>query len=187
MQRLDRYRTAEYVDQWRQQWGKPVIVDECGYEGDIEPSWGNVPATELVRRFWEGAVRGGYVGHGETYYRADEQLWWAKGGELTGQSPSRIDFLRRITAEAPGGILEPVGAPADTDAPAAGVAGQYHLIYFGLSQPLFCTLTPPPGRYRVEIIDTWHMTIDELPGTFESGRVDLPGRAYIAVRLTAAA
>ncbi|MEV4580430.1 DUF5605 domain-containing protein [Nonomuraea jabiensis] len=69
-----------------------------------------------------------------------------------------------------------MGAPADTDAPAAGVAGQYYLIYFGLSQPLFCTLTPPPGRYRVEIIDTWHMTIDELPGTFECGRVDRPCR-----------
>lgn len=63
---------------------------------------------ELTRRFWEGAVRGGYVGHGETYYNEKEVLWWSKGGELTGTSPERIAFLRRIIEQSPGGILNPL-------------------------------------------------------------------------------
>jgi hypothetical protein len=74
VQRVDLYRTAENVDDWRARWGKPVVVYECGYEGDIEPGWGNLNARELVRRCWEGAVRGGYVGHGETYLADDEIL-----------------------------------------------------------------------------------------------------------------
>jgi hypothetical protein len=67
VQRIDVYRTAENTDAWRQEWGKPVVIDECAYEGDIDQGWGNITGEEMVRRFWEGAVRGGYVGHGETY------------------------------------------------------------------------------------------------------------------------
>ena len=57
-----------------------MVVDECGYEGDLEHGWGNISGEEMLRRFWEGAVRGGYVGHGETYWDADEEIWWSKGG-----------------------------------------------------------------------------------------------------------
>lgn len=79
-----------------------------GGHGDIEHGWGNITGEELTRRFWEGAVRGGYVGHGETYYNEKEVLWWSKGGELTGTSPERIAFLRRIIEQSPGGILNPL-------------------------------------------------------------------------------
>ena len=54
---VDVYRTSENVDAWRRDWGKPVVVDECGYEGDLDHGWGNLTAEELVRRCWEGAVR----------------------------------------------------------------------------------------------------------------------------------
>ena len=67
VQRVDVYRTAENTDEWRERWGKPVVIDECAYEGDIDQGWGNITGEEMTRRFWEGAVRGGYVGHGETY------------------------------------------------------------------------------------------------------------------------
>ena len=46
---------------------KPVIYDECKYEGNIPRRWGNISAQEMVRRFWLGTCRGAYVGHGETY------------------------------------------------------------------------------------------------------------------------
>ncbi|MGW0665114.1 DUF5060 domain-containing protein [Streptodolium elevatio] len=103
MQGPDIYKTAEHIDAWRRQWGKPVVLDECGYEGNLEYAWGNLSGEELTRRCWEGAVRGGYVGHGETYHRDDEQVWWAKGGELVGDAPARIAFLRKVIEDAPGG------------------------------------------------------------------------------------
>jgi len=57
----------DWVTEWRETYRKPVIVDECRYEGNVEQRWGNISARELVHRFWLGTIRGGYVGHGETY------------------------------------------------------------------------------------------------------------------------
>jgi hypothetical protein len=48
LQRVDVYRTAENTDAWRAEWSKPVVVDECAYEGDIEQGWGNI--TDLPGR-----------------------------------------------------------------------------------------------------------------------------------------
>jgi hypothetical protein len=183
LQRVDVYRTAENTDLWRERWGKPVVVDECAYEGDLDQGWGNITAEELVRRCWEGAVRGGYIGHGETYVAEDEVLWWSKGGELKGESPPRIAFLRRVLEEGPEHGLDPL--PSERDLPWAGVPGEYYLAYFGFSRPRFRTVTLPPGpAYRVDVIDTWGMTVDTLEGTREGTfRVELPGRQYMAVRM----
>ncbi|WP_217231506.1 DUF5605 domain-containing protein [Streptomyces anulatus] len=185
VQATDPYTATVQVDAWRKEWGKPVVVDECGYEGNLESGWGNLSGRELTRRFWEAAVRGGYAGHGETYHRDDDQIWWAKGGELTGDSPARIAFLRRITQEAPGGILEPL--PHTLDIPQAGVGDDYLLHYFGFFRPSFRNITLPPDRhYRIDVIDTWNMTVDALPGTHTGTvRVELPGREYMALRITA--
>lgn len=185
LQRLDVYRTAENVDAWRTEWQKPIVLDEAGYEGDLDPGWGNLTGEELVRRFWEGAVRGGYVQHGETFDAADDVIWWSKGGRLRGTSPERIRFLAGIIADAPDGVLDPL--PSSWDAPSGGVEGRYVLTYFGFNQPRSRTVSVRRGtRYHVDVIDTWAMTIERLPGTFE-GRfsVELPGRPYQAIRLTA--
>jgi hypothetical protein len=181
VQRRDVYKTAEMTTEWRELWRKPVVIDECAYEGDIDQGWGNITGEEMVRRFWEGAVRGGYVGHGETYLRPDEILWWSKGGQLHGSSPARIAFLRRILEEAPR-ELEPMAI--DWDTPSAGVEGQYYLFYYGFNQPRFRRfLWDPTVAYTVDVIDTWNMTIERLPGV-RRGRftVDLPARPYIALR-----
>ncbi|MBT8226092.1 MAG: DUF5060 domain-containing protein [Dactylosporangium sp.] len=143
MQRVDVYRTTENVGVWRAEWGKPVVVDECGYEGDIEQGWGNLNAQELVRRCWEGTVRGGYVGHGETYLADDEVLWWSKGGVLKGESPARIAFLRAILEDAPGAGIDP--QPSPSDVPIGGVADRWQLAYFGFNQPRLHTFTMEPG------------------------------------------
>ncbi len=87
---------TERIALWRKEFGKPVSDDECCYEGDIGEAWGNISGQELVHRFWEGTVAGGYVTHGETYYNDEEKLWWAKGGTLVGQSVDRIAFLKSI-------------------------------------------------------------------------------------------
>lgn len=194
IQRVDVYRTAENTDQWREQWGKPVVIDECAYEGDIDQGWGNITGEEMTRRFWEGAVRGGYVGHGETYYPPaldgagsfgdhDEVLWWAKGGTLHGTSPSRIAFLERLQAEAPDGVWDPL--PSDWDVPWGGVAGRVKVGYFGFNRPRFRNVILDEGEWRVEVVDTWNTTIEEVPGTHRGQvRVDLPGRQFMAIRLT---
>lgn len=184
VQRIDVYKTAENTDEWRKQWNKPIVIDECGYEGDIDQGWGNIPGEEMTRRFWEGAIRGGYVGHGETYLRTDEVLWWSKGSNLYGSSPDRIGFLRSIMEEGPKEGLNPLYV--SWDAPAAGIVDKYYLFYYGFNQPRFREYRMNPGvKYKVEVIDTWNMSIEELQGTFEGRfRIELPGQQYMAVRMT---
>lgn len=88
----------------RDEYKKPVVIDECRYEGDIEPHWGNISAFEMVHRFWAVMLLGGYCTHGETFHREDDVLWWAKGGELYGKSVKRIAFLKDIMYELDGDI-----------------------------------------------------------------------------------
>ncbi|HLT68262.1 MAG TPA: DUF5605 domain-containing protein [Microbacterium sp.] len=185
IQRQDVYKTAEMTGEWREAWGKPVVIDECAYEGDIDQGWGNITGEEMTRRAWEGAVRGGYVGHGETYVDPDDVLWWAKGGALHGTSAERLGFLDRIVGEAPGGVLEPI--QVDWDVPRAGVEGEHLLYYFGFNQPTYRRfLTDPNVSWEIDIIDTWNMTIETLPGTYSGRfRIELPGKQFIAVRLRA--
>ena len=59
IQGVDKYLTTETTTEWREKWHKPVVVDECAYEGDIDMTWGNISGEEMVRRFWEGITRAG--------------------------------------------------------------------------------------------------------------------------------
>ena len=82
----------------------------------------------MLRRFWEGAVRGGYVGHRGPGTRGEE-IWSAKGGRLVGTSHARIGFLADVVAASPSGVLEPLAS--DFDVPWAGVEDQYLVSYHG--------------------------------------------------------
>ncbi|WP_461884183.1 hypothetical protein [Fusicatenibacter sp.] len=53
LQRIDLYRTAENVEIWRPQYGKPCVLDEIAYEGNLPFGWGNISGEEMTRRFWE--------------------------------------------------------------------------------------------------------------------------------------
>ena len=183
-QSIQRWNVEE-TGVWRDLYRKPVVVDECRYEGDIPRPWGCITAKEMVRRFWETAVRGGYCGHGETYLHPEDILWWAKGGVLHGESPARIAFFRRVFEEGPAEGHEPLIGTLDTSFPCAGKADEYYLAYFGIHQPRQQSFTLPEGcRFRGEIIDTWEMTITPIPGFLEGhATVELPGKPYIAVRL----
>ena len=177
------YWDVKRMRQWRAQYGKPVIDDECEYEGNIKRNWGNITARELVHRFWISVCYGGYAGHGETYEHPEDVLWWSKGGVLHGQSAPRIAFLRRIVEEGPRGI-EPLSGDFPWDRTPAGGCGDYRLIYLGEHQPRhFENGLPERGRYAVDVIDTWDMQIETL-GVFE-GKVELelPGRPHLALRV----
>lgn len=170
------------VTLWREQVKKPVIVDECRYEGNIHHNWGNITARQMTHNFWEGMVRGGYVGHGETFFHPDDILWWSKGGELHGESPARIAFLRQIVEASGLDAIRPLFEGWNLIG--GGKEGEYYLFYFGLAQPLRKEiLLPENAEFQVDVIDTWEMTITPLEGRF-SGRcfIPLPGKPQIAVR-----
>jgi hypothetical protein len=187
------------VPTWLQQYGKPVVVDECGYEGNIHLSWGDLSAEEMVHRLWLGFAAGGYVGHGETYVNEEEILWWSKGGTLSGASPKRIAFLRKI--------IEAVPAPGLYPAPRRAAGGitpnewivpggisshqvvshngtDYYLFYFGTHQPRYRYFALPQGSYRIDIMDAWNMTVERFADAVSGEvRVELPCRKYLAIRI----
>jgi len=201
------------VPVWRKMYGKPVVIDECGYEGNIHMSWGDLSPEEMVTRFWLGFTLGGYVGHGETYLNPEEVLWWSKGGALRGESPARIAFLRQVFEQAPdltpvekldmentnlmdGGFqklrahfvesgIPPIAAGGlSSEACGYNLEQGYYLFYYGLHQPAAQAYNLGDGRYQVDVIDTWNMTVETvLEQAAGETRVPLPGRKYIAVRI----
>jgi hypothetical protein len=173
----------ENIQDWRETYRKPVIIDECVYEGNVPTDWGNLPPEELVHRFWIGYCRGAYVTHGETYLHPDNLLWWAKGGKLYGKSAERIGFLKKIMMEAPPGDLTPFHNLWNKET-YLYKEGEYYLYYYGINQQAYAKIfLPKDGKFKVEVIDAWNMTIMPVQGEF-SGETDipLPGRSYVAVR-----
>ena len=189
IQRTETYRSSELVNEWREKYHKPVVLDEICYEGNIQFGWGNISGEEMTRRFWEAFCRGGYPGHGETYLSPDRILWWSHGGVLHGTSPERIKFLAKIMEETPGLGVEPM--PCKWDEVACRAAGfparkDYFIYYYTFMRPSFRDFYfDDTTEYQVEIIDTWEMTITD--GGIHKGqfRVQLPGKEYIAVRIKA--
>lgn len=185
IQRHEIFMTNEY----REKYNKPIVLDEIAYEGNIQYGWGNITGEEMLRRFWEGALRGGYPGHGETYLGYDNVLWWSHGGELHGESHKRVKFLHEIMLQTPCNGLKlgnrdwdcVCGFPQDDDV--AERTG-YCIYYFSIMQPLFRDFyLDDDNEYIVEVIDTWEMTITEI-GIFKGKfRVPLAGKQYMAVRV----
>ena len=151
---------------YRSQYKKPVIYDECRYEGDIPQGWGNITAQQMVQNFWAGTVSGCYVGHGETYKHPEDLLWWAKGGVLRGESPPRIAFLKDFIADAPPfDTLEPIGD--DKGRYILAKQGEYYLVYTTAPQTITVELQGDQP-YKIDGVDTWNMKI--LPiGTAQPG------------------
>jgi hypothetical protein len=89
-------------------YGKPVLVDEYGYEGNNMMPWGSLTGRLETSRHWGVTMAGGYTSHGETYVHPGDILWWAVGGELVGESPARLRFLKQILSETPYQELPPL-------------------------------------------------------------------------------
>ncbi len=185
---------ADQMTQWLSKYKKPVILDECQYEGDLEEGWGNITGQELVHRHWVGFMRGGYVGHSETFYSPDDIIWWSKGGTLKGQSVARIRFLRKLVEEC--GVLQPLEKKDLFDPRPAARCGKSFLVYMGLSQPSFMrsrmtdalAASDPSLKdvgWRLEIIDTWGMSTKAVPGVQRGEfRIDHPAQPHLLIRAT---
>lgn len=171
----------EKTEEWRDAFLKPVIFDECKYEGNIPRRWGDISAREMVRRFWLGMTLGAWVGHGETYLHPSEVLWWSKGGVLRGESAPRIGFLRSIIESGPAQGMNPVPT---SKYPCLARAGEQYLYYFDYHQPAEYAFELPAGAsFRAELIDPWEMKITPFEGSFSGkGVLMLPAIPYRALR-----
>jgi hypothetical protein len=183
----------------RSVWKKPVIYDEVRYEGDIDKRWGDLKPEGMVERFWHGLVAGTYVGHGEIYKGDDG--WTAKGGKLHGESTPRLAFLKAVMEAGPKPGFEPIDKWWDQHL--GGQLGSYYLRYFGEAAPTEWAVALPKDdlkggeRFRVDVLDTWNMTVTPIEGDFVMAKKDayylhdpnrptvaLPGRPWMAVRVT---
>jgi len=196
----DPARAELYRDVWR----KPVVYDEVQYEGNLPQRWGRLSGQELVHRFWAGTVAGAYVGHGEAITSPDGGIWIGQGGVLRGESPPRLAFLRKILDTSPPGGIDPIDKWQDSDM--GGQPGTYYLLYFGHASPSSWTFQLPKSgladgmRFKVDIIDTWAMTITPVEGEFVTKKKDnyyfadasnrsisLPSKPFLALRIRAQA
>ncbi|RXP46881.1 DUF5060 domain-containing protein [Lutibacter sp. HS1-25] len=186
---------------------KPIVLDEVGYEGNLDSRWGRYSPEQMTHLIWNGVIGGGYVTHGETYMfkGATDTIFWADGGSFKGSSWKRIAFLRNIIEKAPAPLYM---ADISRDYKTASAGKGYYLIYLGkdIKESWLFNLPKKNGdgeklkegcKFKVEIIDTWDMTITDYPLTFETKAVDnyrfydknikevrLPLKPYIALRIT---
>ncbi|WP_405667794.1 DUF5605 domain-containing protein [Streptomyces sp. NBC_01166] len=158
---------------------KPVVVDDCGSEGDDpdDPEQA-LPGAELLCRIWEAVCRGGYGSHAESW---GPDPWSAGGGRLSGTAVERVAFLRTVLDEAPAGLGH---TPETHDASTLEAPGEYVLQYHGPHRYPRRSFALAGGPWSVEILDTWNMTVRSLD---DSGggkaTVELPAEPYLAVRL----
>jgi len=171
---------------WHADYGKPVILDEMSYEGDMGYNYGDLTGQQMTERFWLCVTRGGYGSHGEMYHHPENVLFWSKGGPIHGTSPERIRFLRELMEESLSGGLMPYPTEPWWNRKNCGSLGEsVFFFYYEDYQPAFRPVTLPAGKaYTIDVIDTWNMTVERLEGTF-SGYVEvpLPGKPYMALRV----
>ena len=175
------------VIEWREKYKKPIVLDEIGYEGDVEFCWGNLTAEELIEWCWTGYVTGGYPGHGETFKRSGS--WSGHGRIIYGKSIARLAFMKKIMDEGPETGMDPINIGWNNWA-CGGIKNKYYIYYLGRSQPVERHIQwPKTLKYKMDIIDTWNMTI--TPGRLSKGavgdksweKVKLPGKPFIAIRI----
>jgi hypothetical protein len=140
-----------------------VVVDECAYEGNNQPNWGQHHgrgdgAAILGRR---GTRR--LCSARRDLHAPQDILWWSKGGTLHGQSPARIAFLRASRKRR---RLPTWTTPRPDPGRATSLrrpARRYYLYYYGFNQPTSKTSRCRKASITCVVIDTWAMTIRELP------------------------
>jgi hypothetical protein len=179
---------------------KPVIYDEVCYEGNLTQRWGQLTGQQMTAAFWQGVIAGTYVTHGETIKTKGDTIFWAKGGRFKGESPARIAFLKNIMEQGPGPLHL---ADPWKDNQTAQTDSTYYLIYFGKQTQKEWAFNlpkkngPPAGtKFKVDVLDTWNMTVTPVDGFFETTTADgyriydkqhqavkLPDNPYLALRI----
>lgn len=175
-------QTSQFYNaiKWRQQYNKPLLFDEMRYEGDVPRGWGRLSGQEMASYFWMAGLSGGYGTHGDTYQNSaddsTEVRWWAKGGNLVGESPVRINFFRSVMEQAPVHEMTPEiidnGDPENlnTNIYILSKHGEYYLAYTAEADQTIEIKLAGDTSYQMDLIDTWNMKIVEQtsvePGKF---------------------
>jgi len=200
---LQTYNFAAAAD-WLRDWNKPILFDEMMYEGNLPQRWGNLSGQEMTRRFWMAVLSGCYATHGETYFNhagsneENDRIWWSNGGKLSGTSPARIAFLRKLLEDTTTHGLEapdnpyylhansplhtrpnPGATPSvDPKAPPEAI-----LYFLDFHQPIRYDFPLGEAAYTAELIDPWEMTITPIPGTHTGkATLKLPGKPGQSLR-----
>jgi hypothetical protein len=108
--------------------GKPVMVDEYGYEGNYGTTWGSFSGREIVEMHWAITLAGAYASHGESFAENG-----AAPDHFIGEAPPRLAFLKQIMMEAPYRQMEPAPDIMSGDDPNVSILakrGSYYLIAF---------------------------------------------------------
>jgi hypothetical protein len=167
-------------------YGKPVVMDEYGYEGANGTGFGTLSGMEEIEAQWNVTMAGGYGSHGDCYVHPGDILWWAVGGDLDGDSPARFGFLRKLMQEMPFAEMQPMPEQIHGGgAQLLGKRGFYYLVHLPRAPrpsaaPASATPAPAtpqlggisgfnnvqidldPGTYRVDMIDSWTMRVYTL-------------------------
>jgi Protein of unknown function (DUF4038)/Domain of unknown function (DUF5060) len=146
----------------RAKYGKPILVDEYGYEGNNGQNWGGISGAEELSRHWDITMEGAYASHGETYVHPGGVLWWAAGGTLVGESPSRLGFLKQIMTEGPFQDVVPSPEIVKGGTVLARKDDYYLLRVKQLAFNQHVEIQLGEGYYKVNWIDPWLMKIYEL-------------------------
>lgn len=187
---------------------KPIVFDEVCYEGNLTSRWGRLSGEEMLHNIWQGLLAGTYVTHGECYMfnGPEDIIFWAKGGEFVGSSWKRIGFTRDIIESLPN-MLQLADVSRDNRTATAGE--DCYIVYLGKEvqdswlfdlpskNADYEPLKKAGQKFKVEIIDTWDMTVTEYPLVFETTevkdyrvydkemrKVRLPLKPYLALRIT---
>ena len=190
---------------------KPVIFDEVCYEGDMGERWGWLSGQEMLFRMYQAYLAGTYCTHAECFQYGNphdfSRDFLAVGGKWQGESWMRINFMRhQILDEMP----RPMYLPDSSWDPYTSACGPgYYMVYLGktigeewrFDLPIrnlrdFYPRIQEGEHYQVEIIDTWNMTIERCPITFETKKQDfyrmvdsearsvkLPQQPYLLLRI----
>lgn len=158
-----------FIDKWKQLYRKPIVIDECRYEGNVQYGWGNLTAQNMNDYFWKIVSRGGYVTHGEAYVDGKEPIdsvWTFHGSKLKGKSHLRMNFLRNIIENNHISYLNAIATTGPHWELYCGATEDKNtvLIYFGDSQPEFeeFDFLPDGKKYQGILIDTWNMTTEKF-------------------------
>ena len=172
------------------QYGKPVINDEYQYEGNLQDDWGNSSPELVVERHWKSLMAGGYATHGEAFVRDGNKkdIFWSYGGTMTGESASRLKYMKEIAESLP--LDEMERQYINTD------GSHYYSLAKGNDLLLMFFLHDMPGKfpwlgpwdqkedktcYRATLFDIWNCRVLE---TIEVDRFHrFPMKAFTVLKL----
>lgn len=180
------HSNLDFIPFWKEKYRKPLVIDECRYEGNLDLAWGNMTAKGMVTQFWKAICSGAYCSHGETYKSEKTTIWWAHGGKLIGESVERIRFLKDIVEREKLQITQVHEKNAHWETIIGKSNNQKYLIFCGENSQSSAVQLEylDEGNYRVEIYDTWNMKLlDDSQIASKDTFIKLPQMERIALLL----